>query len=95
MATGHGVATIDFGATPVAEKSFTITDAAIAAGMLIEAFVSAGDTHADNNTEAHNHAAASWRLAPGLGAAGSFPLDVYCLMDLCHGNFKVRYAYAT
>lgn len=95
MAAGHGVATINFGSTPVAEKSFTITDASISSGMLIEAFVSAGDSHADNNTEAHNHAAASWRLAPSLGGAGSFTLDVYCLMDLCYGNFKVRYAYST
>lgn len=95
MASGHGVATINFGTTPVAEKSFTITDASITAGMVVEAFVSAGDSHADNDVASHSHAAASWKLAPGLGASGSFPLDIYCLMDMCHGNFKVRYAYST
>lgn len=95
MANGRNVATIDFGATPVAEKSFTITDAAITAGMVIECFVSGGDSHADNDTEAHKHAAASWRLAPGLGGTGLFAVDIYCLMDLCWGNFKVQYAYST
>jgi hypothetical protein len=91
---GHGTATIYFGATPVTEGSFTITDASITAGMVIESFVSAGDSHADNDTNAHNQAAASWRLAPSLGGAGSFTLDVYALFSAMTGNFKIRYAYS-
>lgn len=96
MANGHGVATVDFGSTPVAEKlSLTITDAAISSGDSIECWVNAGDSHADNDTDAHKHAAVSFRFAPSLGGAGSFTVDIYLLMDLCTGNFKIRYAYAT
>ena len=95
MANGRNVATIDFGAVPVAEKSFTITDAAITAGMVIEAFVSGGDSTSDNTTTDHDHAAASWKCSPSLGAAGSFTCNIYCLMDLCAGTFKLQYAYST
>ena len=98
MAAGRNVATIDFGATPVAEKPFTITDAVITAGMVIECFVSAGDSTADNlgGTDSdHEHAAASWQCAPSLGAAGSFTVKIVCLIDLCFGTFKLQYAYST
>lgn len=95
MASGHGNATVDFGSTPVSEGSFTITDAAITVGMVIEAFVSAGDTATGNDAEAHDHAAASFKLSPSLGATGSFALKIYCLIDLCYGQFKIRYAYST
>lgn len=95
MANGRNVATIDFGATPVAEKSFTITDAAITAGMVIEGFVSSGDSTGDNAIADHQHAAASFRVGCSLGASGSFTADVTCLVDMCHGTFKLQYAYST
>lgn len=89
---GNGTATIDFGATPLAEQSFTVTDASITSGMAVEAFVMV-DSTVDNNTESHRHAAASWQLS-ALPASGSFTLYVTCLIDMCHGTFKIRYAYA-
>lgn len=89
---GTGTATIDFGATPVAESSFTITDAAIGPTNYVEAFVMI-DSTADNTVVDHQHAAASWKLAC-LPATGSFTLYVTNLMDLCTGTFKIRYAYA-
>lgn len=95
MAAGRNVATIDFGVTPVDEASFTITDAAITAGMVIECFMSGGDSTADNNSAEHKHAAESLRFAPSLGLAGSFTVDIYATMELCFGTFKMQYAYAT
>jgi hypothetical protein len=92
MASGKGTATIDFGATPVADKQFTITDAAIADTNYVEAFVMV-DSTADNDVESHRHAAASWKLG-ALSNNGGFTLDISCLMDLCFGTFKIRYAYA-
>jgi hypothetical protein len=93
---GHGFAVIDFGATPVSEGSFTISDANISAGMVIECWVMGGDSVAgQNDAEDHRHAAASWKLAPGAAGAGSFPLDIYCLIDQCFGQFKIRYAFSS
>lgn len=98
MANGRNVTTVDFGTVPVSEKSFTITDAAITAGMIIEPFISSGDSVAGatgNDVEAHKHAAASFKMGASLGGSGSFTLDVYCLIDMCHGQFKIQYAYST
>lgn len=96
MATGHGVATVDFGSTPIAEKlAVTVTNAAISVGDSIECWVNAGDSHADNDVYNHQQAAVSFRFAPSLGLAGSFTVDIYLLIGLCNGNFKIRYAYAT
>ena len=89
---GKGAAVIDFGATPLAEKQFTVTDAAINSGMAVEAFVQVVPT-GDNNAEAHRHAAASWQLSAEAGT-GNFILDVTCLIDMCHGTFNIQYAYA-
>lgn len=89
---GKASTTIDFGATPVAEGSFTITDANITAATEVEAFVVV-DSTADNDAEAHRHAAASWQMS-ALPQSGGFTLYVTALMDLCWGTFKVRYAYA-
>lgn len=89
---GSTTTTIDFGATPVADKVFTITDAAISSTSYVEAFVM-GDTTVDNDADSHKHAAASWRLCC-TPASGSFTLDITCLIDLCYGTFKVRYVYA-
>ena len=89
---GKATATIDFGVTPVAEGSFTVTDANITTTTDVEAFVVV-DSTVDNDAEAHRHAAASWQMT-ALPATGSFTLYVACLMDLCSGQFKIRYAWA-
>lgn len=89
---GTGTVTIDFGATPVSTGVFTITNAAIQPDNYVEAFVMI-DSTVDNTVDDHRHAAVSWRLSC-LAGSGSFELDVDCLLDLCFGTFKVRYAYA-
>ncbi len=89
---GQSSTTVDFGATPVAEATFTVTDAAISATSAVECFIQ-GDSTADNDAAAHLAAGRSFRLTASP-AAGSFSLDVQCLLGLCTGTFKVRYAYA-
>lgn len=89
---GQSSATIDFGSSMVAEGQFTVTDANITATSAVEAWVMV-DSTVDNDTESHRHAAASWQLTC-LPASGSFTLYIVCLMDLCNGTFKVRYAWA-
>jgi hypothetical protein len=89
---GTGTATIDFGTTPVAEKSFTVSDASIDTSNYVEAFVQV-DSTSDNDVGAHRHAAASWKLVCEA-VSGGFNLDITCLMDLCWGTFKIRYVYA-
>ncbi len=89
---GKGTAIIDFGSTPVAEKVFTVTDAAVTAAHYVEAFVMV-DSTGDNDVNDHRHAAASWKLSC-LPGTGSFDLDVTCMMDLCSGTFSIRYVYA-
>lgn len=89
---GKATATIDFGSTPVAEGQFTITDANISASSVVEPFVQVTST-AQNDQEAHRHAAASWKLV-ALPGTGQFTLYVTCLMDLCYGQFVIQYAYA-
>ena len=92
MATGTGTATISFGTTPVAEMQFTVTDAAIANTNYVEAFVMT-DTITGNDVDSHRHAAASWKMSC-LANTGNFTLDVTCLLDMCFGDFKIRYVYA-
>ena len=89
---GKASTTIDFGSTPAAEGVFTVTDANITATTEVEAFVVI-DSTVDNDQDAHRLAAASWKLA-ALPASGSFTLYVTCLIGLCTGTFKIRYAYA-
>lgn len=86
-----GSATIDFGATPVAEGSFTITNASISATSVVQVFVM-GDSTVDNDAASHQHAGASWQMT-ATPAAGSFALNITCLIDLCWGTFKIRYSY--
>lgn len=84
-------ATIDFGATPVDEASFTITDAGITTSSYIEVFMMA-DSTIDNDADAHRHAAASFKFCAEPGT-GDFTLYVTSLIDLCSGTFKIRYTY--
>lgn len=83
--------TIDFGSTPVAEGSFTITNASITTSSYVQAFVMI-DSTVDNDADAHQHAAASWQMGVQPGT-GDFTLYVTSLIDLCFGTFKIRYTY--
>lgn len=86
-----GVATVDFGAVPVTEGAFMVTVAGMTSANVISAFVMAEST-ADNDAEAHRHAAASFNLCC-LPGTGSFTLYATCMMDMCWGSFKIRYSY--
>lgn len=83
--------TINLGSTPVAEAAIVITDARIQASTIIDAFVIV-DSTGDNTQADHQHAASSWQITC-LAAAGSFTLDIQCLIDLCWGTFNIRYVY--
>ena len=89
---GAGTTTVDFGTTPVDYKSFTITDAAITGTSYVEAFFMV-DSTTNNTVDDHKRAAVFCRLVC-LPASGSFTLEIYSLMGLMTGQFKVRYAYA-
>lgn len=89
---GKNTTTIDFGSTPVNTGTFVVTDAAITTTTEVEAFVVV-DSTGDNSQENHRHAAASWQMSV-LPGTGNFTLYVDCLIDLCWGTFKIRYAYA-
>lgn len=92
MATGRNTATISLGSTPLTETIVTVTDAAIGATDYVEAFIMI-DFTGDNTVDDHRHAAASWKMSC-KPAAGSFDLYIDCLVDMCWGDFKIRYAYA-
>jgi hypothetical protein len=87
-----GFTTVDFGATPVAEATFTVTDAGVTSASYVECFVQ-GDSTADNDADSHLAAGRSFRLT-ATPASGSFSLDVQCVIGLCTGEFKLRYSYA-
>lgn len=87
-----GTATIDFGASPVAEGSFTVTDANISSTSYVNVFVM-GDSTVDNDVEAHRHAGASWQFSV-VPNSGSFTVYINNMADLCWGTFKIRYSYA-
>lgn len=89
---GTGTATVDFGSTPLAEANVVVTDASVSSSSYVEAFVMI-DSTVDNDTEAHQHAAASWKLACAPGT-GNFTIYVTALMDLFWGTFKIRYVWA-
>jgi len=82
--------TVDFGATPVAEATFTIVDATVGVGSIIPLVVSGGDSTADNDALAHAEAALRFCMA-ATPAAGSFDLYVMVLGGLVTGTFDVRY----
>lgn len=89
---GSATSTINLGSVMDNSFSITITDTNVTATSYVEAFVMV-DSTVDNDTEAHRHAAASWKLST-LPATGSFTLYIDGLIDLCWGTFKIRYAWA-
>ena len=92
MAAGAGTATVDFGSTPTGFMSFTVTDASVTSTSYVEAFFMV-DSTVNNSVDDHKRAAVFCRLVC-LPADGSFTLEIYSLMGLMSGQFKVRYAYA-
>ena len=83
---------MDFGSTPVDFKSFSITEANVSSTSYVEAFFMT-DSTVDNTVDDHKRAAVFCRQVC-LPGTGSFTLEIYSLMGLMTGQFKVRYAYA-
>ena len=87
-----GSAEIDFGATPVAEATFTVSAAGVTPSSNVQCFIQA-DTTADNDADDHRAAGRSFRMVPTPGA-NSFSLDVQCLLGLCTGAFNLRFSHS-
>jgi hypothetical protein len=85
--------TVDFGATPVDGKTFTITDAGVSAVSYVEAYIQSNDTTANNTADDHRVAAASMRLSCEPGA-GQFNLEAHMIFGLVTGLIKIRYVYS-
>lgn len=98
MAT-TGTATIDFGAVPTDEMTFTITDAAMAGLTYVEAFfmgsdsTSAGPWSATGNTvDDHKMAGALIRCAASAPVGNNFDVTCFVTRGYVVGTFKLRYA---
>ena len=87
-----GTATIDFGATPINYKEFTITDPTMAGLTYVEPFFMSSDSTVDNS--ASNHAKARWVIEAigGAPVGNDFPVICRLKKGLCTGTFKIRYA---
>ena len=88
----QGNTTLDFGGTPTAGSNATITNANITSSSLISAFISAGDSTANNDANSHQIASAALQFIVTPGS-GNFNLEAHCMFGLANGKFNVRYTY--
>ena len=79
---------VDFGATPISDKEFTITDASVTGASVIMVSPAYEDT--TNNT-ADEIIAAGLICAAGKPGTGSFTLTVASTTDLLSGKYKINY----
>jgi len=89
---GTGTTTVDFGATPVGEATFTISDAGVSAASYVEAWFQYNDTTAGNVAEMHK--TLGFFCKPNC-SAGSSQFLAYCGLTggLATGQYKLRYAF--
>lgn len=90
MATVTGVATIDFGSTPVDEKDFVVTDAGFAAQANAEAYFMAEST-VDNDADMHEQAGSLIQCVCEPPGAGTMTVRTNVIAGLVTGTFKLRY----
>lgn len=88
MAT-QGTATVDFGATPVDNATFTISDGSLSGLTYAEAWVMR-DSTGDNSVDEHETLGSLARLTCSISGTD---LTVYCelLAGFVTGTFKIRY----
>ena len=87
-----GTATVDFGATPVEQATFSITDAALIALTYVEPFFMSSDSTADNDANAHEMAGHLIEVVAGApDGAGTFAVIANVLLGQVTGQFKLRY----
>ena len=90
MATVTGVATVDFGSTPVDEKDFVLADAGFASQANAEAYFMAEST-VDNDIDAHEMAGSLIKVVCEPPGAGTMAVRCNVLAGLVTGTFKLRY----
>ena len=88
-----GAVLIDFGSTPTEEATVVVSDAGVASGSQIEAFIQASDlAAASNNENAHEVASASMRITCTAKSAGvSFTLVAMCIFGLATDTFNLQW----
>ena len=89
-----GAIEIDFGATPSAEATVSVTgQAAILATSVAEVWIM-GATTSNNDESAHLFGAVSLALAAGIPSAGAgFPIYATCRAGLATGKFAVQWVW--
>ena len=86
-----GTATINFGATPVNYRQFTITDATMAGSTFVECFFMASDSTADSSQGDHVKAGIHIRVPATTMTGDTFTVECYVEKDYVVGTFKLRY----
>ena len=91
-----GAVLIDFGSTPIEEATVVVSDAGVASGSQIEAWVQASDLAAASNDEnAHEVASASMKITCTAKTAGvDFTLVAMCIFGLATGTFNLQWVRA-
>lgn len=95
MATGTAI--LAFGASPVDNGTFTITDAGVSAASFVEAFFQGNDSTVGaqaNDTVAHEMAAACFANSACIPTAGQFDVVLHTMIGLVTGDLKIRYVYS-
>jgi hypothetical protein len=87
-----GTAVLDFGASPAAEASVTVTgQSGILSGSTVDAFIQGGTT-ADNGAEDHRFAVVALRLIADSVVAGTgFTIYATSISGLATGTFNVKW----
>ena len=88
MAT-QGIYTADFGSTPVNSATFVIADATLA-GLTYGEVWAMRDSHADNDTDAHEQLGSYGRFTCSISGT-NLTVFVEMLIGFVTGNFKLRY----
>ena len=87
--SAQGTSTIDFGATPVDNKTFAIVDANVSGLTYAEAWVMR-DSTSDNSVDEHESLAAYSRTACSISGS-TLTIYVEMVLGFVTGQFKLRY----
>jgi hypothetical protein len=95
MATGQGIATIDFGAFPGSNEASVVVSgqSEITVDCKAEAYVMADDTTTDHTANDHRYFAALVGLSCGTPTGSEFTIYARCVEKI-QGTFQVRFVWA-
>ena len=88
----NGSTEIDFGATPADGATVVAVVPGVTASSVVNAWIMASDTTADNDATMHTQAAIAFRLAPSAGT-DQITIDAMSMIGFATGKFKIRYSY--